>query len=341
MADRNQHPIQILAPSRFEKPPVLEARHPVQITDPGPLKNAICGSIERDVFPYVDSRTRSWRYYLLIGPRRGSWSHPGIARRLLNIVKANTPRRGLGRNLLSKYERLGKRIPDQRLKGLGARFFTEYGVASNFWEHVKVSGDGRAALERASGAVRRATQAEYHGFFDEGKGSSFPWARKAFHRIIRVQSDESKEIARILYRNGWDVRLATTTLNFQKVKSDPVRRLFLTWALLPALYENLSFIDFEDEEAGAAPVSADNGLAELARAAIRGLSVGLKPDLDPRTREKLVALLRVALAKARRNKGVYRPPLTAPPLPPGQTRQRVFADVRLSSFARLLRSTAR
>ena len=77
-------------------------------------------------------------------------------------------------------------------------------------------------------------------------------------------------------------------------------------------------------------------LIDIARSAIRGLKAGVAPNLPTRARSSIIALLRASMGK-----DYYVPPLPPPPLKAGRSRQIVYRDLRLSSFALLLRRTAK
>lgn len=310
-------------------------KRPIDITDPMPLKTAISKGIERDAFPYVDSRTRYWRYYLLLGRKPNPKSTVALGRRLIMIAKENG--RGIGRNLFSLHHKQNKSIKNKSYKRLASRFLSEYRVAKDFWRYAERSNDGLVPLAAASAKVRAATIAESRGFFRKDGPLRLGHARNAFHRIIREQSPSSQELAKLLDLKKMNLTEVVLSANFSKL-SEELGCMLLVWALLPALYRNLQIADLEEDVEEDQPEGAKE-LAELANVAIRGLKAGRGSDLDAVTRERLIQLLREARARATRTGLPYSPPLKAPPLQPGRKRQRLFADLRLSSFARLLSST--
>jgi len=330
--------VSVLKPSPLQKPPGDEEQRPVDITDPVPLKNAISGGLERDVFTLVDSRSGVWRYYLLLGPRSGQWTNIGLGRRLVTIAKAS--KGGIGRNILLRYDgRVGK-VPRAQLEALGKRLKTVYRVATDFWLKAK-SDPAYGVLVKASARVRRGEDGRDEAFFDEGADGPDGWARRAFHRVLTdAQSAEAKKLARLLRGSGWDVFALLYKVDFESI-SKGAGKLLLTLALTRALFrkEEEPLSEEDSEEMGA--VSADDWVdPRVVRAAIRGLRADLGTGLDDRTRERLIHLLREALKRCNRGREAYVPPLLPPPLLPDKSRQRVFADVRLSTFARILAATA-
>src|SRR5271157_3736937 len=104
--------------------PIKPAPEPQDLREPLELKNRIAGDLAGKVLPLLDSRTRYWRYYLLIGPHP-TWAHRSLGNRLLRIVRRNRgtkdqrATRGIGSRLFNRcYLDLGRRPNDPELKRL-------------------------------------------------------------------------------------------------------------------------------------------------------------------------------------------------------------------------------
>jgi len=226
---------------------------------------------------------------------------------------------------------------------LAQGFREQYGAAVGaFWKEAKHTGHGYEVLREASRELR--SRNKFAGFFEEKlRGFNDGWARNAFHRIIRDQTEQAAEFADHLRLNNWSVMEALVKVRPSTFKHDESKRLALAWALLRTLFkEHRPFApalepDDEDGDVKEEDTSRDNDvLSELAEVALKLLGAGVGGNLLFATeRRKIVELL-----KAARKERPYQPPLPTPPLPPAQRKQRLFADLRLNSFGRLLRQTA-
>lgn len=314
--------------------------------DPLSLKMVIASDRATEQLPLIDSRTRYWRYYLLLGPSP-SQAYRTLARKLLAIVCHNAQAgaratKGVGSRLFNRLADRRRQPFDSELRRLARNFRVQYGpAAARFWQRAKErSGQaGYRVLFDASRRLRNATR--FEGFFDTRMPSlSDGHARNAFHRILRTQSETAADLYGLMIRaptSSLGSALAGTRKS--TLTTDDGRRLVLAWALLVSLFDlkappapglhSASDNDEEEEEDDDA-----SGIdASLARAALILLRAGVASS-DLGLRATIEAMLRDSLESP-----VYRSPIHVSSRGDDGRRRRLFADLRLSSFRRLLLAT--
>jgi len=325
-------PVPDIAP-RGTKQEVRGALHPLV------LREAIVGGREREVFPFLDSRTRYWRYMFLEGPRKRK--DLVLGRHLLRIVAKNSSgsaRRGIGRNTYNDQLFSGRKVSKKKIRAVAQAFRLQYGAAAKrFWKYAKRDSAVSSLREMASFVI----QGRYDPcFFEEHSlDRKDGQVRRIFRRILRRQSKSAREFAKVLKRKrvGYEVREAISTLKASTLKLDETKRITLAWALLRCLYRSEE-LDLSLEQArDSAPTSepAEDVLAALAQVSLRELEEGTAPELATPVRKMLTGYLESALSSKH-----YTPPLAPPTIPGNQERQILFPDLRLSAFARLLQQTA-
>lgn len=328
-----QFEVTAVAPVRLVRPPNDTARDSLH---PLALRSLIAPRLDRQVFPLLDTRARYWRYYLLIGPTPRWSAVKAIAERLLRVVRHNIEgdraRRGFGSRRFNRFRDLGRPPSAGEVRGLVRDFRTQYGrAAANFWNAAS-NDRGYDALANTASRLRRATS--FDGFFESAGDAS---ARRIFHRIIRHQTSAAEEIYRVLKRQEFDAWESVARLSLNSLKSEEAKRLILAWSILRSLYSDARREGAEGEEVAAGSNPGDDAeiVARIARIALRFLAGGVAPELDPMIRLQITRELRSALSQP-----PYRPPRQTPELPRGQSIQRLFPDLRLSSFAGLLAQTS-
>ena len=301
------------------------------------LRELIAGKLASSEFRLLDSRTRYWRYYLLIGPAP-RWKPQALGQKLLSIVRQNIDReraiRGVGSRLYNRTRLDAQRAPTVReLRRLVAGFKAQYGAAArNFWKAAKQEA-AYPVLERASRALRDGSN--YSGFFDrEMEVIRNGHARSAFNRLQVQQSETAKEIARVLMR-GISVSHALSMIKRSTLRLDSSRRLALVWTLLATLFRTTDAIpqvptrrreDDEDDEALGDQVA----LARIASDLLKQYDFGLDAVFRNRLRDLLTSAL---------EGNPFVEPIVVAARDGDGTRQRLFADLRLSSLHRLLEAT--
>jgi len=115
------------------------------------------------------------------------------------------------------------------------------------------------------------------------------------------------------------------------------RQIALAWSLLRALFRlPISGMPEDDEgDFAEGTIAEAEALRALAHASIDAIEDGVAAALPEKWRTEIRILLECALSAA-----IYKPPLASPHLPVGQSRQRLFPDMRLRTFAFLLSRTA-
>ena len=294
-----------------------------------------------DVFPLIDSRTRYWRYFLLIGPSPRWQAHPTIGRRLLAVVRANISgdraRRGVGARLYNQLKDRGRIASSKDLNALSRGFRQQYGPAvRRFWDKAGSSNVLVAASQRIKAS------AGMDGFFEyDCSGLPDGRARKAFHRAICAQSPEATELADLLARPefGWNLDRALAKVRRSTFSNLRTRQIALAWSLLRALFRlptgGTSVDDDDDHGEGTIDEASSESLRALAHASLGAIKDGVAAALPEKWRTDIRLLLETALSAA-----IFKPPLAPPHLPVGQSRQRLFPDMRLRTFAYLLSRTA-
>lgn len=315
-----------IVPHTRVNPPVARRDPPLPLEDPQELRARLSAKLASQVFPILDSRTRYWRYYLLIGPRQ-QWGATSLGPRCFRILRDNPGgNRGIGRRL--------KRWPGSKAhRAVVKSLKTQYGPAvKRFWQVVSDSrrdGGLLAASERIrTGSLR--------GFFDS---KSDLHARRSFHRMLRTQTGEAGMLAGAFLRKE-SLHEAVLEAMSRSRLSEPVRRVLLTYAILRCLYQPpdarsraLGLLDDDDDDVDSAADSA--ALGRMARVALRWLREGRIAALAPPERARLRGYLLSGFISG----GTYIPPLPSPSPRRNRDRINVFAGLRLGAFHRLLRST--
>lgn len=306
---------------------------------PLPLREMIAGALAAAALPLLDSRTRYWRYYLLIGPSP-QWRPQALGQKLLSIVRQNIEseraRKGIGSRLYNRSRLDGQRRASVReLRRLVNGFKSQYGAAAKrFWDKAK-SHSSYSTLLRASQLLRSAT--DLRGFFESNMPTlADGHARAAFHRLMIHQTPVAEDLAPVLLR-GDSVWQALAKIKRTSIQLDDSRRLILAWILLVVLFTTKpSIVDRphrqleDDADIGEQP---DGSLAGLACVA-RNMLAACVFELDAVTRSRLLELLDSALVRK-----PYTPPVALAARDDDGSRRRLFADLRLSSFHRLLEAT--
>jgi len=309
---------------------------------PSIIRDALAGGLDREMFPLLDSRTRYWRYYLLIGPQVQWRNYIGIGQKLYRIAKQNrnseTKRvtKGIGRKLVNKCTDERRQPKRKELKKIGKAFRQYYGsTVTAFWEKTKEKDyKSYGKFNEASKKLKKAN--DMVGFFnvdnmDYMQGEGF--IRRSFHRII---SSQNHEIERLLKRKGYDLWEAIASIRDSSIKNNETLRMILAWALLRILYGKEVFTDKSNEGVDNENDHIDEVL--LRRIANKILRLIKHKDLWGKLDENIIRQIELHIKNALKNK-IYMPPLPIPRLPVGQKRQRLFSDMRLSAFNDLLRQT--
>jgi hypothetical protein len=305
---------------------------------PAIIRDALAGGLDRAMFPLLDSRTRYWRYYLLIGPQARWGNYNGIGWKLYRIAKQNrkTERvtRGIGKNLVNRCSDLGRGPKREELVKLGKLFRQYYGsTVESFWDTAKKLNCYRKLYE-VSRKLQIATAVV--GFFDLDNmdytvGEGF--VRQSFHRILL---NRNNEIARLLKRKGYYLWEAIASSRYNSFSGDDPRRMILAWALLRVLYGKEIIIDPSNADDESEDDEVDSDL--LRRIALTALQLLKHNNLWGNLDENNIRQIEFHIKSALKNKP-YVPPLPVPPLAVGQKRQRLFSDMRLTAFNNLLRQT--
>lgn len=326
--------------------PIPRARSERDNLHPLALREALASGLDRQVFPLLDTRTRYWRYYLLIGPKP-RWTL-ALGKRLIAVVRANIDgqraRRGAGARLWNRCVDLGRRPTEKELRTLVRSFRSQYSVAAGEFWRLAETDSGFPTL--ASAARRLKRHKAYRGFFDTGALSNNPdgHARRVFHRLIRNQSDGAAEFARLFARHAYSVWWALAAVKASTLKRTESRRIALAWSLLRSLYR-LPWMtvgqdgEDADDDGDAEEALGDRELADLYLRLATCALASLQREVDGQLTSTAVARIEELLRAALREPD-YRQPLVPPLLEPGQKVQRLFPDLRLQAFARLLEQTA-
>ena len=315
-------------------PPERGAESQAAGLTPLELRDILTRGLAAKALPYLDSRTGYWRYYLVRGPGTNWRSDVSLGRKLLAIGRQNRgvegpidssriAARGYGRNLRNR--KPGRAA----LIRLSKRFDSDYAVAAEFWERARSRGHDFRSLRIASGKVRAASGRGLKKFFAPDMWCDGN-AKAAFHRVISSHPPEARQLATHLRRNGWapaTLIAGMTTRKWKALLPDNAR-ILIAWAILWGL--------FRDQKQ---PIEPDPLRTQVARAAVRGLQAGVENQLPAALRGRIIELLRATIRGATRGRP-YVPPLLPPPPEDDQSRTILYADLRLTSFARLLQRTA-
>ena len=311
------------------------------LRNPLRLKDLIAGKRASQALHLFDSRIRYWRYYLLIGPSP-RWSK-SLGIKLYRIVRDNLQwrsraQRGVGRDLFNrcKFDRCRK-PNDRELLTLVRTFKSQYKQgAQSFWEYAqnKIRSD---VLLTASRQMQHATN--YRGFFAKSM-QTVPdgRARRAFHRLLLTQSNAANELGRLVLRSA-SVTDALAKIKPGTLHDEDARYMVLSWLLLSLLYlEDTVAPISTGRHSSAEPDEDETGELygyerQLVRVALGYLNQGVD-GLDVSLCRRIVEYLKHASKYA-----PYRAPIRVSPLNIDGSRRKLFADLRLTTFRNLLRST--
>lgn len=283
-----------------------EVFNPDDLNDPKALRDLLgAEAIAKKMLPFVDTRARYWRYYLLLAPGRKI----NIEKRLQKILKKTS--KGIGsRKKVKKLETI-----------LNKDYRT---AASNFWT---TNGDGtllrKARLFRSRGLL---------DFFFHKKNDDL---QKRFHKALK---DQSPELSKFLLhkKNHGDDILFNAVINSPSlgIKSIDVKKLMFSWALLQSLYEIIDFNDDDDDEN---KVDDKNYyLSNLAKTCLEYIkkSTPVTGELS----DKQITYIRNLLEHAISQQD-YSPPIKISSKKSDGTKRRVFSSFRLRIYTRLLMDT--
>ena len=337
----NRHPIYLVAPSPATSMPIPMRPTQDDLRDPLRLKTLIAGDLASQHLRLFDSRIRYWRYYLIIGPLP-RWRSGALGQKLLRIVRDNCQpgqraRRGVGRDLYNRCKFDLHRPPTIReTKRLVRVFRSQYGAAARrFWEHA-MKDHGRDVLLAATRQLRRPTSCS--GFFSKRmKAVADGHARRTFHRLLLTQSEVAQELGHLVLRSQ-SVASALAKVKSATLLQEDAQRMVLSWLLLSLLYQEDTDVRTTTErrltdEADDETQQLADCEKQLVRVALAYLKKGVD-GLDRIVRDQIVRYLRHASSHS-----PYRAPIRVSPLNTDGSRRRLFADLRLTTFRSLLRST--
>lgn len=304
--------------------------------NPAALREALgAQTVARRLLPCIDTRAGYWRYYLLFCP--GPGRRPKLSNHLFEVLEqtADTAgRRGIGRRIWSGHRtaRMARILQDA--------YWRAYGTVTNvFWRIETTENDPGEPSERLRLAAREyVKQQDYVDFFDDDSPSGH--LRLMFNARLRAFRPS---LAHWLESHGFKSEDAATEAARSRVLHEEDKRLFLAWSLLRAYYglPEDSDEDLEEEEnhAGTAELGADltdDDLRPVASAAVELLERVPDSGLS----ENQLRTLKRQLNAAIRHAGPYQPPVRVAPTDHYGRKRRIFASLRLRTFASLLRSTA-
>ena len=314
-----------------------EQFEPIGVGDPQELRDRLGAQrIARTVLPFIDTRAAHWRYYLFAVPPSGRGRRLEPKHRLWRVLKETEgSRSGIGRR---EYPSIvdGRRSKARFLDRIKRSFGTAYGSATRaFWgANDTSSGSPSAALHNAT--RRYVHTGNYENFFtNDGPPDRLRHVFGA--RLIHLRPQLATHIIQNKYR------LATAAMNAASSRKldDSERLLFFSWALLHAYFgiaDDGKLDDPEDESEDALEESKaiNEDFRVLAKASLKLLDkLGTPGELNSRQ----VDLIRTRLKTALRHKGIYQPPVIVWKLKSDGRRRRVFASLRLYTYARLLHAT--
>lgn len=328
-------PVPLRRPSWVGQLVDRDALHPQNlrhhIIDPG---------VERKAFPLLDSRTRHWRYFLLIGPRP-RWT-ASLGNRILQIVRRNISSpggratRGVGAHIYNRIRDRRRRPSPKDLLAVAERLRDTYGSAAQaFWQAAKTD-RGYDILVEAADRLRR--DSAFEGFFVR-QGSPAGWARSAFYRIMARQSPEAEEFARLFARRKYcDIWDSMSRVKRGTLRSRQARLIALSWCLIRCLYEvGVEPSEYEDDDEWD-ELWSDQSFEEMRRLAKAALRMSTEPEAIKVLPNDTLVQIRQHLRTAIKRKK-YRAPLQKPEVPAYQMRQNLFPGFRLFAFNELLKGT--
>lgn len=292
--------------------------------EPAIVRHFVIRGVQRAAFPFIDSRTRYWRYFLFLHPTFRS--DRVIGKRLHRVLRDNPGRRGVGRRIVDTSTAAISRSTRLRLTRLLRR---DYGsAASRLWNDP---GAVRSrSLRSCARSLRRGALDEFFGARQDRR------AMAEFRNLMVAQSDAARCFSR-----RWRMGMSTSAvvLACTRLRSVPadLRQLMLGWAVLRTTFRwsdrAKAFGSEDTEEADDWQVEDEPTLRSLARWVIRELRHPTSVGLPTRSAGMIIRLLQRSLAAE-----PFRAPVPVS-VPVQKTRVSVFSDLRLSAFRRLLEGT--